>query len=139
MNLSAISSKPGGTKDGDDRTHGGYFTLDLVVSLALASMEEFRFEDLVQKITVLRNAVPFEMRDGPNRVLSSEVEVREALPSLIEEGLCSGWVEAVRMRYADRCRQSIPIRLRELVADEPGLKDTLDKMLAQIGLPAVPP
>ncbi len=119
----------------DERTHEACLSLDLVSSLALASMGEFCFEDLVQKIIALRRAVPFEVRDGPDRVISSEDELRKALPDLLQEGLCSGWIEAVTMRHADWCRQNIPIRLRELEADEPGLKDTLDRVLAQIRMP----
>jgi len=129
-----LPSRTRGTKD-EEETDEVYFSPDMIVSLVLASTDEFRFEDLVQKVTSLRSAVPFEMRDGPHGVLSSEVEVREALASLLQEGLCSGWVEAVTMRYPDACRRDIPLRLRDLLADEPGLKDTLDRVLAQIGLP----
>ena len=132
--LDALWRKARGTKVKEERTHEEYFSLDLIASLVLTSIGEFSFEDAVKRITTLRQAVPFEIRDGPDRVLSSETEVRGALPSLLGEGLCNGWIEAVTMRYPDRCRKDIPIRVRELLADSPELKDTLDKILAQIEL-----
>ena len=110
------------------------FSLDLISSLLLASRDEFRYTDIAEGMVALKKAIPFEMRDNRDRILSSEVEVLVALRDFLDEGLAEGWIEAVTMRYPDRCRKDIPIRVRELLADRPGLKDTLDKILAQIEL-----
>lgn len=108
--------------------------MDIITSLVFASCNDFHEGDIVEKVIALKRAVPFEMRDLQRRILSTDEAIQEAVHGLLDEGLHSGWVEAVTMRYAEDGRRGIPYRLKELMADSPSLKDTLDKILAHTGL-----
>jgi hypothetical protein len=110
-----------------------YFDVDLITSLALASRGELRCRDVVEGVIALKKAVPFEMRDYRDRILSTNAEIRGAVEELLAEGVHEGWIEAVTMTYADRHRRDVPLRLRELLADRPSLKETLDRILVHIG------
>ena len=110
-----------------------YFTVDLITSLILDTCEEFRREEIVARVIELKRSVAFEMRHM-GRVVSSDEEIRAAVGDLLDEGVSIGWIEAVTMRYPEGCRQDIPLRLREELAETPSLKGTLGTILAKVGL-----
>lgn len=112
-----------------------YFTADLITSLVLGgTCDEFRREEIVERVIELKRSVTFEMRHL-GRVVSTDDEIQAAVGDLLDEGVSNGWIEAVTMRYPEGCRQDIPLRLREELAESPMLKDTLGMILARVGLP----
>ena len=113
------------------------FSLDLVASLVLASCEEFRFSEIADKVAALTKVVPLELLDYQGRVLSSDTEIRMALLDLLDEGLHNGWIKTKTMRYSNSSRREVPLRLRELLTDDPSLKEPLDRILTHLGQPPI--
>ncbi|MDG7022942.1 MAG: hypothetical protein JRN45_00315 [Nitrososphaerota archaeon] len=109
------------------------FSLDLVASLVLASCEEFRSSEIADKVAALTKAVPLELLDLQGKAFSSDTEIRTALLDLLDEGMHSGWIVAKTMRYSDNSRRDVPLRLNELLADDPSLKEPLDRILTHLG------
>jgi len=115
-----------------------YFSADIITSLVLTSYKEFSPPDIVEDVIALKKAVSFEMRHY-GRVVSTDDEVRVAVEDLLTEGVHEGWIEAVTARYADRCRESMPLRLKELLMDSPTLRKTLAAILVHIALDSIYP
>jgi hypothetical protein len=111
-----------------------YFTVDLITSLVLDTCDEFRREEVVARVIDLKRSVTFEMRHMGS-VVSTDDEIQAAVGDLLDEGVSNGWIEAVTMRYPEGCRQDVPLRLREELAESPSLKGTLRMILAKVGLP----
>ena len=109
------------------------FSVDLITSLVLASCGDVRRSDVVERVIVLKRTVPFEM-EHLGRILSTEEEIRKVVEELLAEGVSDGWLEAAVVRYPDDLREELPERLRELLEYDPSLKDTLDRILARVGL-----
>lgn len=121
-------------KPQDAVTEERYFTVDLITSLVVSIRDEFRREEIVERVIELKKSVPFEMRHL-GRVVSTDDEIRTSVEDLLDEGVANGWIEAVTMRCADDCRQDIPLRLREELKESPSLRGTLGMILAKAGLP----
>jgi hypothetical protein len=122
---------------GKERSGEAYFDIDLIVSLALASHEEFSARDIAEEVVALKKSVPFDMRDWKGRILATDEMIWVAVEELLAEGVHEGWIEPLTMTYPDRSRRGIPLRLRELLTDSPLLGETLSRILAHVGLPPV--
>jgi chemotaxis receptor (MCP) glutamine deamidase CheD len=77
-------------------THDTYITVDMVVSLVLASCCDIRLSDIAEKVISLKKAIPFELKHSGRNVFTNE-EVRKAVRELLDEGLREGWIETVFM------------------------------------------
>jgi len=120
-------------KHGRIKTSLSCFSVDLITSLVLASSGDIRRSEVVEKVILLKRTIPFEM-EHLGRIVSTQDEIRKAVEELLAEGVSDGWLEATVVRYSDEQRKELPERLKELLEYDPSLKDTLDRILARVGL-----